>query len=195
MPHVGPPGEHVRVGIRPSIKLALPKLRFKQRRAAISYLRAAYLAAFAAMGYAAVARQSFDLVRQQICEPDMKHVPHFFYRDDDLHEYDVVVIEEPNWASSIMVLMRNYRITLPLFDDAGLYERLAEKTAAAGVRAELRGSGTTRRHLPRPPRLAPDHTFLPSSSAIAPAAQWAQPASNQKSWTVQTLMDKGRRSV
>ena len=129
--------EHVRAGTRPSIEFALPTLRPSQRRAAVSYLRAGYLAAFAAFGYAAIARQSFDPVRQQICEPDVEHLPHFFYRRGDLHGYWVGVVEEPRWASSIVVLLGNFQIMLPLFDDAGLYERIAEK-AAAGERAKLR---------------------------------------------------------
>jgi hypothetical protein len=124
---------HVRAGTHPSIEFALPTLRFLPRRAAVSYLRAGYLATFAAMGYAAVARQSFDSVRQQIWEPDAEHLPHFINRHNDL-EYDVVVIEEPAWASSIVVLLGKFKILLPLFDDAGIYERIAERRRPASGR-------------------------------------------------------------
>jgi HNH endonuclease len=153
---------HVRAGTSPSIKFAMPTLRPSLRRAAVSYLRAGYLAAFAAIGYAAIARQSFDPVRQQICEPDVEHLPHFFYCHRDLHGYWVAVVEEPRWASSIVVLMGNYQITLPLFDDAGLYERLAEK-AAAGARAELR---CQRLGWPRWPVYHGDHHWARSGGFV-----------------------------
>jgi HNH endonuclease len=84
-------GAQLREGTNPSIGFALPKLRFKPRRAAVSYLRAGYLAAFALMGYAAVVWQSFDLVRQQICEPDVEHLPIFINHSGDLHGYWVGV--------------------------------------------------------------------------------------------------------
>jgi hypothetical protein len=128
---------HVREGTHPSMEFVFPTKRLFPRRAAVSYLRAGYLAAFAAMGYAAVARKSFERVRQQICEPDGKHLPHFIDHSDGDHGYWVGVVEEPKWASSIVVLLDKYKILLPLFDDAGVYERIAERTAP-GERAELR---------------------------------------------------------
>ena len=79
----------------------MSNLRFSPRRAAVSYLRAGYLAAFAAMGYAAVARKSFDRVRQQIWEPNVEHLPHFINHSGDLHGYWVGVVEEPIWVSDV----------------------------------------------------------------------------------------------
>jgi HNH endonuclease len=62
------------------LNLNLPTLKISERPAKISYLRAGYLAAFAAFGYSAIWWPSFDRVRQQICEPDVDHInPYFFY--------------------------------------------------------------------------------------------------------------------
>jgi hypothetical protein len=130
--------EHVRAGTTPSIEFTMPELtRVEEWRATVSYLRAGYLAAFAVFGYATIAPQSFDPVRRQICEPDAEHLPRFFYRQSDLRGYEVAVAEEPSWHVSIVVLMENSLITLPLPGDTGLYERIAEK-AAVGTQANLR---------------------------------------------------------
>jgi HNH endonuclease len=116
----------------PEMNFALPTLRPFQHRARVSYLRAGYLAAFAVFGYDLIARRSFDRVRAQIREPEVEHVPQFFYRHDDLYGYEIAAVEEPAWHSSIVVLMGRYRITLPLLNDADIYERLAEKAAVGG---------------------------------------------------------------
>ena len=146
LPNCNPPGvldnmkavfeEHVRAETSPSIEFTMPKLRWSEQRARVSYLRAGYLAAFAVFGYAAITPQSFDPVRQQIREPDVEHLRFFFRRRDDLHGYWVAVVEEPSWHVSIIVLIGNFQITLPLSGDAGLYKRIAEK-AAVGVRVTL----------------------------------------------------------
>jgi hypothetical protein len=147
LPECNPPGvleevgevfeEHVRAGTTPSIQFTMPKLRPVERRARVSYLRAGYLAAFAVIGYAAVARPSFDRVRRQIGDPDTEHLRHFFYRHGDIQGYWVGMVKEPKWHASLSVMMGSYRITLPLFGDAGIYERIAEE-AALGAQAELR---------------------------------------------------------
>jgi hypothetical protein len=146
LPKCNPPGvldkvtavfkEHVRAGTAPSVEFTMPKLRRSEQRAKVSYLRAGYLAAFAVFGYTAIAPQSFDPVRQQIREPDVEHLRFFFRRRDDHHSYWVAVVEEPSWHVSILVLMGNFQITLPLSGDAGLYERIAEK-AAIGTQVKL----------------------------------------------------------
>lgn len=50
----------------------------------------------------------------------------------------MAVVEEPRWASSIVVLMGNYQVTLPVLGDVGIYERIAEKVAAGAIEEELR---------------------------------------------------------
>jgi hypothetical protein len=124
---------HVEAGTIPSdlhFRLHLPPTF--ERRAKVSYLRAAYLAVFATFGYWAVPRPSYDRVRQQIEEPEAEHIAEFFYRYEDLRGYNVGVIWEPSWQSSIVVLVGDYQITLPLEDDDGIYERLAERAATGG---------------------------------------------------------------
>jgi hypothetical protein len=114
----------------PRMTLTLPDLSASPHRAKVSYLRAGYLAAFAAFGYWAVARPSLDQVRQQIQEPDVEHLSHFFRRCDEPERYGVAIVERPRWASSIVVLMGSYQITLPLLGDGGIYKRIAKKVAA-----------------------------------------------------------------
>ena len=147
--HRNPPGvleqqqaafqRHVEAGTTPlelHFRLHLPPT--SERRAKVSYLRAAYLTAFAAFGYWAIARPGYDRVRRQIAEPDAEHIAQFFHRFDDQHGYNVGVLGEPSWQASIVVLMGDYQITLPLENDDGIYERLAEK-AAAGASWTARG--------------------------------------------------------
>jgi hypothetical protein len=119
------------------IKLVFPKLKISARPAMISYLRAGYLAAFAAFGYSAVARRSYDRVRQQIREPDVEHINRYFFcRSDASQGHEVLIAVEPEWHSSIVVLLGSYRIILPLLDDTGLYERIAQR-AADGVQGQI----------------------------------------------------------
>ena len=141
------------------INLVLPTLKVSERPAMISYLRAGYLAAFAVFGYSAVARRSYDRIRQQIREPDVEHISrYFFYRSEARQGYEVVVAVEPEWCSSITVLMGQYRIILPLGDDAGLYDRIAER-AVGGVQAQVQ---CRRFGWPRWPEYAGDHRLARS---------------------------------
>jgi hypothetical protein len=136
------------------IDLIMPTLKISARPAMISYLRAGYLAAFAAFGYSVVARPSFNQIRQQIREPDVEHInPYFFSHSKVPQGYEVTVAVEPKWYSSIVVLMGRYRIMLPLGDDPGLYERIAER-AAGGVQAQMQ---CRRFGWPRWPQYANDH--------------------------------------
>jgi HNH endonuclease len=151
-----------RAGHGSEINLILPTLKISERPAKISYLRAGYLAAFAAFGYSAIWWPSLDRVRQQIREPDVEHInPYFFYHSKVAQGYEVAATVEPKWYSSIVVLMGRYRIMLPLGDDAGLYERIAER-AAGGVQAQVQ---CRRFGWPTWPQYANDHWLARSGAA------------------------------
>ena len=147
------------------INLILPTLKISERPAKISYLRAGYLAAFTAFGYSAVWWPSFDRVRQQIREPDVDHInPYFFYHPNEPQGYEVALAIEPKWYSSIIVLMGRYRIMLPLGNDAGLYERIAQRTAA-GVEAQVQ---CRRFGWPRRPQYASDNQLSGQAMSAEP---------------------------
>ncbi len=122
------------------------------RRSEISWLRSAYLLAFAWLGYRYVYRDLLDIVRAQIREPATRHVGAFCGYTGAADARRIIAIQEPEWLRGIAVSAHGRIVLLPLFDeDHGFYERFAE----------LRG-----RWAPHPrahPRLARESDVLPGS--------------------------------
>lgn len=144
------------IGQEHSFKLSLTKNRYSPQRERISWLRAAYLAAFAALGYRYILRSILDPVRQQILDPD-KEVIHTFKLDDAVAPSDrrfIVFVSKPDWVRGLAVAMGRYIVLLPVdTDDTNFYERLKSNTTA-GLKAEL--SGQLQLTWPRGPVFARD---------------------------------------
>lgn len=110
----------------------------KQR---VSWLRAAYLAGFAALGYRYIFREVLDPVREQIKDPDRRVISFFhFYRKQSLSlDYFLLLVHFPRWGKGLLVQMGRHYVMLPFLDgDDGYYARL-ETSAAAETRTRLMG--------------------------------------------------------
>ena len=99
--------------------------------ARIAWLRAAYLAAFAVMGYRYILRPSLDIVRKQICEPEVTYIQKFRAtippQDQPVIENGIMRISEPAWQGSWAFKMGRYVVFLPLAEDTTFYARIEEK--------------------------------------------------------------------
>lgn len=110
-------------------------VRFRHRvslqHVSVSWLRAAYLAAFAALGYRYIFRRQLDLVRKQIREPDTSLIKGFYQEvpADAAKEWAIILLSSPRWARGIAVQMGEQLVLLPYLDDASTYyERLVRES-------------------------------------------------------------------
>jgi hypothetical protein len=106
------------------------------RLAALGWLRAAYLVAFAAYGYRYAFSPKLSPVRHQLAHPDIEHIGAFgrdlaqVGRDDRR----LLLVREPAPFRSLLVQMGRHVIFLPRLDDTGdLYQRLAAACAPGRV--------------------------------------------------------------
>ena len=97
------------------------------KRSQISWLRSAYLLAFAWLGYRYVLREVLKKVRLQIKEPATPHISNFYTFDASIDGRRIGVVQEPHKVRAILVVAQGHIVLLPLFDgDDSLYERIAE---------------------------------------------------------------------
>ena len=107
------------------------QIRFRKRhiprRSEISWLRSAYLLAFAWLGYRYVCRDVLDSVRSQIREPAKRYIELFCVYNEAADARRIIAIREPQWMRGIAVSAHGRLVLLPMFDnDHGFYERLAD---------------------------------------------------------------------
>jgi hypothetical protein len=112
--------------------------RFDDDRARVSWLRAAYLTLFAVTGYRAILRPEMEIVRRQIREPKVAHIPTFLIdtqRDDDWSDRAFIRVRTPALNRCWGIKVGHFVVCLPLPGDVGLYERLAagRREGAQGV--------------------------------------------------------------
>lgn len=121
------------------------RVNFDPRRAEVSWLRSAYLAAFAIYGYRYALRPVMEIVRDQIAAADDKIMQRFSVRvtDADVAEDGMIQLEEPIWVQGIGVKMSDIFVFLPWEDgDIEFYERIASE-GVNGRRVDFRGDGFT----------------------------------------------------
>jgi hypothetical protein len=123
-------------------KINFNKDRYHAQLAKVSYLRAAYLVAFAQYGYACILHPSWAQVRQQIQNPKDEIITRFrlVMPGVDDRERRLMIIKEPEWARSLGVQFGPMFVFLPLRGDAGLYDRL--KSTPEGGSGNVQVSGT-----------------------------------------------------
>jgi hypothetical protein len=96
------------------------------RKAAIGWLRAAYLVAFAKLGYLYVLLAELDPVREQIRDPDAEILSRYcITTSSPADERRIVLVEEPHDLASLAVLAGNRITLLPSPKRPGTYGRLA----------------------------------------------------------------------
>lgn len=92
--------------------------RFSAERAQISWVRSAYIVAFAALGWRYIAQTSLTPIRDQLRDPDVITLPSvgFFEpnADDDRREF--LVVEEPADCASVAVALGRNVVFLPAID-------------------------------------------------------------------------------
>lgn len=109
--------------------------RFQYRSALISWLRAGYLAAFAALGYRYIGRESLKVVREQIRAPNFDIINFFSSTSVDApsDERGILLIEDPATLRSVSVRMGRYMVFLPTLDaDEHFYARLETEAKTLG---------------------------------------------------------------
>ena len=110
------------------------KDRFDPQRAATSYLRAGYLAAFAKLGYRAILNAAFNIVRSKIADPSAAEPSLYGIRipqvDDSARGF--VIIESPSeLAGGLAIQMGRHLVLLPGPGDRTFYQRVAGRTGDA----------------------------------------------------------------
>jgi hypothetical protein len=101
---------------------------FSAKRAAASWLRAAYLAFFSALGYRFVFRPELDVVRHRIKHPDHPEPATFrIVRPEVSHQPMLVRVEGPDVFRSYAMVYGRHVVFLPRYNDRELYDRLARQ--------------------------------------------------------------------
>lgn len=113
--------------------------RFDPARAATSYLRAGYLAAFAKFGYRTILNAAFSIVRAKVADPSAPEPSLYGIRVPHAAESarGIVIIENPQeLARGLAVQMGCHLVLLPGSGDLTFYERVARRT---GEMVQLNG--------------------------------------------------------
>jgi hypothetical protein len=117
--------------------------RHSERRARVSWLRSAYLALFAVLGYRYVFQAALAVVRRQILDPETDHIPTFLCvlpTNPPWSERRIVLVREPEWQQCWTVQFGRYIVFLPLEGDDGLYERIATARSTGAEQACVSGT-------------------------------------------------------
>jgi hypothetical protein len=111
---------------------------YRPRNASISWLRSAYLIAFAALGYRYILNPALAIVRQQIANPKETHIRCFstLLPGADPATRIISFVERPVELVSVLVQMGRHIVLLPHPDDPLIYERLQRpiRASAKGLR-------------------------------------------------------------
>jgi hypothetical protein len=90
--------------------------RFDEARARISWIRAAYLAALAALGWSYIFRGVMDdPYRKQLQQPESKILPTYVLRDPNAspEERRVLLVERPDELRCVAVVLGEHTVFLP----------------------------------------------------------------------------------
>jgi hypothetical protein len=118
--------------------------RFRARQASIGWLRAAYLAAFTALGYRYILSPALDCVREQIVKLTVSLIKTFSVAVPTASPQErlLALVEEPAEIRSLLVRMGGQMMFLPEPEtgEMDFYERIEEGLAKLGGRARFRGT-------------------------------------------------------
>jgi hypothetical protein len=121
-----------RMGFRLTERVSVVKAR-------LSWVRAAYLAAFAALGYRYASQSLLDPVRAQLADPAADLLPPLGLYDPDAppDQRRLFLVQQPHELRSLAVVLGRYTVLLPGLEDLQPVEDLA---AALGRVPVLPGS-------------------------------------------------------
>lgn len=116
---------------RHDLRINLAFTPFSPARAEASWVRSAYLAFFAALGYRFVLRRELDEVRQRIAAPSTRAGCSFrIVRPDVAPEPLLTVIRSPETFRSFAMVYGQQVVLLPMYGGTLLYARLAQQPAS-----------------------------------------------------------------
>jgi hypothetical protein len=106
--------------------------KLRPRRAYVGWLRAAYLAAFAALGYSYAFRPALSKIRRQIASPDEVLISTFSVTTANVPPANSMsLVTAPKHLRSILVQMGRHVVFLPALDGSTPYEQFDKSVAAA----------------------------------------------------------------
>ncbi|WP_157881403.1 hypothetical protein [Streptomyces phaeochromogenes] len=105
--------------------------RFDEVRARVSWIRAAYLAAFAALGWGYILREVMDPFRDQLKQPDVNILQTYFLRSPGASpdERRIILVERPRELRCVAVVLGEHTIFLPGLFEPLPYDELVEALA------------------------------------------------------------------
>lgn len=127
----------------PKLSFGLPAVTHIPWRASVSWLRAAYLVVFAALGYRFAIHERLSIVREQILNPEEKliRVSGLFINDASPDERICLVVLEPVALQCVFVQFGRRAIMLPApWSDVDIYGQMADSVdVSAEFSQELAG--------------------------------------------------------
>jgi hypothetical protein len=115
---------------------------FEDPRARFSLIRAAYLAAFAGLGWTYILQPALPPVREQLRSPDVEILKPYLFRDPSTPstQRTILIVTDPPELASVAVTVGEFTVFLPgLWQDDG-WESVAEsfaRRAGPGGRLEI----------------------------------------------------------
>lgn len=110
--------------------------KFHYQIALVSWLRAGYLAVFAALGYRYIGQRALQIVRDQILKPGDDVIARYSMTITAGHDFEkrILIVSDPAWMSgSIIVNFGRHADVLPGVDaEVGFYDRLAASIPSDG---------------------------------------------------------------
>jgi hypothetical protein len=128
--------------------------RFDEGRARISWIRAAYLVAFAALGWCYIFRGVMDPYRNQLQQPDVTILPNYILRDPDAspEARRVLLVDRPNELRCVAVVMGEHTVFLPSLFCPMTCDELAETFASQRVSGNRLSVNLAGKEIPWPRR-------------------------------------------
>jgi hypothetical protein len=128
--HVNKPGtaDELKTVARAGSSITVQYRRFSELGAKISWFRAAYLALFAAAGYAFALDPAMEIVRRQILECDERRMVTFTSEVPDdiaLSVHRILRVRAPEWHHGWAVEFGRYFLHFPSSGDMDFYDRMA----------------------------------------------------------------------
>lgn len=118
--YVGPDAPDLRFTIT-------PRMRINPDRARVSWIRAAYIIAFAQFGWRYIAQPALNPMRRHFTDPTSVTLPVLSMTDPhgDTARREIWIIQEPAERRCVMIVLGQRRVLLPLPDDTRSLEDLS----------------------------------------------------------------------
>jgi len=109
-----------------------PRLRYSPDRARVSWIRTAYLAAFALFGWKYILHPKLQPIREQLANPSAVTLPLLGMDIPDISSgrHEVWVVKAPAEHQSLLVIWGGHGVFLPLPNDPRTLEELARSLGA-----------------------------------------------------------------